>query len=69
MLRVRPFLTPGDCILKEIMTRKMAQSLKLCNPDETNSAASIQYCIVGCTAAADIIGGVPEFREMGVRHA
>jgi len=51
------------------MTRKMSQSVELCNPDETNSAAYIRYCIVDCTAAADIIGGVPEFREMGVRHA
>jgi len=69
VLRVPSFLNPGDCILKEIMTRKMSQSVELCNPDETNSAAYIRYCIVDCTAAADIIGGVPEFREMGVRHA
>jgi hypothetical protein len=34
------FFNPGDCILKEIMTRKMLQSVELCNSDETNSAVA-----------------------------
>ncbi len=59
-------------MLTEIMNRKMSQPVELCHSDEINSTlrtvrlGKLRYCVVRCTAAADIIGGVSEFRDMRV---